>query len=582
MNIPPFPGGVWMVDFEFHPAGGREGNPPCPVCMVALEFYSGRTIRLWQDQLVSLSTAPFPTDGSALFVAYYASAEIGCFLSLGWPMPTNILDLFIVFRCLTNGKRTISGNGLLGALAYFGLDALAADEKVLMRQLILQGGGWSADDRIAILDYCESDVIALAKLLPALRNKIDWLRMLLQSQYALAVAHIEKIGVPLDLEVLRLLKSNWEAIQMNLIAAVDNNFGVYDGPTFKLDRFERFLARNGIAWPRLATGHLDLQDDTFKLMVNIHPRLAPLRELRNALSQMRLSELFVGDDGRNRCLLSMYRSKTGRNQPSNSRFIFGPSVWLRGLIKPREGFGLVYVDWSQQEFGIAAAISGDVNMMAAYTSGDPYLAFAKQAGAVPASATKSSHKTIREQFKACVLATQYGMGPESLAYRINQPLARARQLLDLHKRTYKRFWVWNEGVLNQALLSGQLWTTFGWQLFVDNYPNSRSLGNFPMQANGSEMLRLACIRLIADGIRICAPVHDALLIEAPLASLKDAVKHTQAVMKQASGIVLGGFTLESDAKIIRSPDRYMDERGTEMWNLVMAQLGRSDLKVESD
>lgn len=271
---------------------------------------------------------------------------------------------------------------------------------------------------------------------------------------------------------------------------------MYEGTTFKLERFERYLAAHRIAWPRLPSGGLDLQDDTFKDMARMHPQLSPLRELRGALSQMRLSDLAVGDDGRNRCMLSMFRSKTGRNQPSNTRFIFGPSVWLRGLIQPPEGYGLAYVDWSQQEFGIAAALSGDTAMMAAYASGDPYLAFAKQAGAVPQEATKHSHKAVRDQFKACVLAVQYGMGAESLAYRINQPTARARELLDLHRRTYRRFWAWSDGVLHQALLGGRIWMTFGWQLFVDDTPNGRSLCNFPMQANGTEMLRLACIRLI--------------------------------------------------------------------------------------
>jgi hypothetical protein len=58
-------------------------------------------------------------------------------------------------------------------------------------------------------------------------------------------------------------------------------------------------------------------------------------------------------------------------------FIFGPSVWLRGLIKPPPGYGIAYIDWAQQEFGIAAALSGDPLMMDAYRSGDPYLAFAK-------------------------------------------------------------------------------------------------------------------------------------------------------------------------------------------------------------
>ena len=85
MSAPVFPGGIWLVDFEFHPAHTREGNPPTSVCMVAIEFHSGQTLRLWQSDLVCLKAAPFPTDETALFVAYYASAEIGCFLAMGWP-----------------------------------------------------------------------------------------------------------------------------------------------------------------------------------------------------------------------------------------------------------------------------------------------------------------------------------------------------------------------------------------------------------------------------------------------------------------------------------------------------------------
>jgi len=65
------------------------------------------------------------------------------------------------------------------------------------------------------------------------------------------------------------------------------------------------------------------------------------------------------------------------------------------LIKPPPGHGVAYIDWQQQEFGIAAALSGDPLMMDAYRSGDPYLAFAKQAGATPADATKATHKAIR-------------------------------------------------------------------------------------------------------------------------------------------------------------------------------------------
>ena len=103
-------------------------------------------------------------------------------------------------------------------------------------------------------------------------------------------------------------------------------------------------------------------------------------------------------------------------------------------------------------------------MMDAYLSGDPYLAFAKQAGAVPAHATKHTHHAKREQFKACVLAVQYGMGPDALAARIGQPTIMGRELIRLHQETYKVFWRWSDAAVDHATLSGSIGTVFGWRV----------------------------------------------------------------------------------------------------------------------
>ena len=561
---------VWVVDFEFN---GAPGEIVSPVCLVARELGSGRTLRLWADQFVDLPAAPYATDGDALVVAYYASAEVGCHEALGWPHPENVLDLFTEFRALTNGTQLAAGNGLLGALAYYGLAGLAGEQKDSMRELVLAGGPWDAAEQAAILDYCESDVVALAQLLPAMEASIDLSRALLRGRYMKAAARIENVGVPIDMPMLERLRHHWADIQGDLIAAVDADYGVYEGPSFREQRFAEYLAHHNIAWPLLPSGRLKLDDDTFKEMAKAHPELSSLRELRVTLGQLRLSELAVGADGRNRCMLSAFRARTGRNQPSNKQFIFGPAVWLRGLISPPPGYAVVYVDWSQQEFGIAAALSGDIAMREAYTSGDPYLAFAKQAGAVPSDATKQTHGAVREQFKACVLAVNYGMGAEGMAQRIAQPVCRVRELLELHQSTYRTFWKWSEGCLDYANLHGELYTVFGWPIRVGSDANPRSLRNFPMQANGAEMLRLACCLLTEAGIRVCAPVHDALLVEAPLETLDAVVALTQELMAQASEVVLGGFRLWSDAKVVRYPDRYMDERGVPMWDKVMALLG---------
>jgi DNA polymerase-1 len=574
---------IVAVDFEFEfgghdtfAAASRSGERPRPVCMVARELRSGQTWRLWRDEFGS--APPFAIGPDALFVAFYASAELGCFRALGWPKPANILDPFTEFRDRTNGLETPAGAGLVGALTYFGLDSLGSQEKDDLRALVLRGGPWSSDERIVTLDYCQSDVDALERLVPAMLPRIDLPRALLRGRYMAAAAAMEFAGVPIDTAVLGLLRERWTAIQDDLIRAVDEH-GIYDDRTFKLERWAHFLAAHNIPWPVLDSGQLDLGDDAFRQAAKTYPLVAPYRELRSALSDLRLNDLAVGEDGRNRTILSAFRSRTGRNQPSNSKYIFGPSVWLRGLIKPPPGHGIAYVDWQQQEFGIAAALSGDVAMQAAYKTGDPYLAFAKQAGAIPQDATKETHTTQRELFKVCALAVQYGMEAESLALRIAQPPVVARDLLRAHHETYRTFWRWSDAAVDYAMLTGALHSVFGWHVHVNQNSNPRSLRNFPMQANGAEMLRLACCLATERTIEVCAPVHDAVLICAPVDRLDEDVARMRAAMAEASRVVLDGFELGTDAAVIRYPDRYMDKRGGVMWERTLSLITRQDAKA---
>jgi hypothetical protein len=334
------------------------------------------------------------------------------------------------------------------------------------------------------------------------------------------------------------------------------------------------LASREIPWPRLPSGSLCLKDDTFKEMARSYPAVAPIRELRTTLSQLRVHELAVGLDARNRVLLSPFGSKTGRNQPSNSKFVFGPSAWLRSLIKPAPGRAVAYVDWSQQELAIAAALSGDEQMQQAYRSGDFYLSFAKMAGAVPPDATKKTHAAQREQFKTVSLGVLYGLSDYGLAMKLGIPTAYGRDLLRMHKDVFRRFWKWSDMVRDEGMLAGKLTTVFGWEAHTGKDANALSLRNFPMQGNGAEMMRVACCLATEEGITICCPVHDALLVEAGAAEIDAVVLRTQQIMQHASELVLDGFGLGTEAKLVKYPNRYMDPRGEVMWRTVMELCGR--------
>ena len=568
---------IWMADFEFVVGGGER---PRPVCMVAEEFWSGRQIRLWEDDLRRLKAAPFNTGPNACFIAYFASAEFGCFLALGWPLPTNTIDLFAEHRVMTNGTLLPHGNSLLGAARHFGVDTIGADEKETMRDLIMAGGPWSSAQREAILEYCASDVDLLRPLLAAMAPKLAATQQRLghaiwRGRYMGAVATMEHNGIPIDAATLSAINENWQGIQDRLIADVDQEYGVYDGRTFKMDRFKAYLAAQKIPWPRLDGGRLALDDNTFRTMARAYPQVSALRELRHALGELRLNSLAVGPDGRNRTLLSPFRSKTGRNQPSNSKAIFGAAVWVRGLIKPEQGTGVAYLDFASQEFAIAACLSGDEKMWQAYESGDPYLQFAKDAGLAPADATKSSHEALRDRCKAIVLGVQYGMSASGMAQRAGIMAAEARELLQLHHEHYRTFWAWANRNVETALAGGTLSTPMGWQ-FRQGYGtegNPRSILNWPMQSTGADILRLSCVRLMEAGVKICAPVHDAILIEAPLDALDHQVELARKVMERACRDVLGGRACRVDAEIIGSPNRYMDKkRGVGMWNTVMRSI----------
>jgi hypothetical protein len=563
-----------VADFEFE-FGDRDGNLPRVVCLVAKELRTDTTWRLWRDELGS--APPFPIGLDSLFVAFYASAELNCFRALGWSMPARILDLYTEFRCRLNGidnKRT-----LILAMNHFGLDAMAAIEKKAMIDLILTGGPWSEEQRRDILQYCTDDVYALERLLPAMLPGIDLPHALIRGRYMAAASAMERTGVPIDIAKLDLLRNKWETIQEQLIAEVDADYGVYDGRSFRQARFEEYVAKHQLPWPRLPTGKLALDRDTFKEMARSYPIVSPLRELRHALSELRLNSLTVGEDGRNRVVLGAFGSRTGRNQPSNSKLIFGPSVWLRGLIKPPPGHAVAYIDWSSQEVGIAAALSGDEIMMADFRSGDPYIAFGVGAGILPPNATKKSHEAERTAIKACVLGLQYGMGEYTLASRIGKSEFEARQLVRAHRERYRKFWMMAEGAVACAMQGQSLQTVFGWAVHPGPYSKERSMLNFPMQANGAEMMRVAACLATERGIAVCAPAHDAFLIEAPIERIEEDTQAMRGIMEDAARIVLNGFTIKTDAMIVRFPDRYMDEkRGRRMWDRVMKLLAQSSMR----
>ena len=106
-----------------------------------------------------------------------------------------------------------------------------------------------------------------------------------------SVALMERQGIPIDTETLGLLRENWDLIRSQLIDRIDVA-GVYTEGSFSEQRFEQYLAANGVPWPRLQSGRLALDEDTFRQQARSHSRfIAKYHELRSALSKLKLNSL---------------------------------------------------------------------------------------------------------------------------------------------------------------------------------------------------------------------------------------------------------------------------------------------------
>ena len=588
----PFPE-IWIVDTEFYPGaglanGGVVGDPITPLCLVAKERRSGRVIRLWQDELGKIP--PYPTDGRALIVGYALAAEFGFHVALGWPEPAHALDAYVEFRHLTNdgsigaGGREKGFYSIGGALRYFGQDEIDTARKDEMRKRILQGPPFTDREKRDILLYCEDDVIALDRLFPhtirTLRPPLGHAMFRAKVQWTVALH--ERRGVPMNGLQLGKMKHHWQDMRCGLVEELDGPFGCFEivkgRPHWRRKRFAAYLHRQGLlaGWLRRADGNLDESDEAFLAMVQSpqYRHMEPLRNLRYALAKLRISNLSVGADHRNRAPLWAYGTKTGRHAPKASQFIFGPAKWLRFMITPPPWSCLVHRDFMQQEVRIAAVLSGDGALLYACESGDVYEGIATQLGFIRESMNLDERAEVRSLFKIVVLSVQYGTGFRALAQLTGISEDVAAEILARLKARFPRYAEFCDNVWDHAALDLEIGTPFGWYMQTPPGMNPRTIRNYPMQSTGSEIQHVMCVLAERRNIQVLVTVHDAVMAEGPADCGEDLAIELDRLMGDASAVVLQGYRLPTDKQIIKPGETYFDKRGKEMWATVSRLLAK--------
>jgi len=557
---------VWVLDYEFyHFKGGLD----TPLCYAAKNILTGEIV---QEIIGKNFKKPlYPINDDNLYICFTASAEWGCHLALNLPIPTFTLDTYVEFLLRTNGKPRPYGTGLLGACEANGINGADAAYKEDMRQRILEGPPYSDQDLEKILLYNKQDVLLTELLFYKLLPEIDWPYALVRDQFMGGMARIQRRGSPVSSIEHFILKHGMPLLKDKLITNLDKDYDVYENGSLKLAKLKAYMQVHNIPWGFTPTGRPKTDYEFVSEKAKAYPQLENLKELMGCLSQVKLNDILIGPDGRNRCQLKPFMTATGRNAPSNAEFIYGPAKWLRFLITCPPGYGFANVDYSAQEIGVAARLSGDQNLLRDYWTGDPYITFSINTGILPKTATKNTHSDVREKIlKQLFLGTNYGSTARGFAERSGLPYISAKIIYGLHQQEYPQYWAWAREQASTAMLTGEHQTPCHWKHYTHN-SQYNSLLNFPMQATGSDILHLAVNLCDRNGIEICATLHDALFIQAPLEILDEQVKKTQLLMEKAAEIVIG-MKLRTDAKVIKYPEHYIDKRGIKTWNLIWTLL----------
>jgi DNA polymerase-1 len=558
---------VWVVDFEF---SKDEVGRPDPICLAAHELISGRQVSLWRDQMGV--APPYDIGEDAIFACYSGNeAELACHLALSWPLPANVVDLITEYRLAICGRGNEKSLGLLAALARFDILAkVDAEEKKRAQRRCIAGGQFEPGERAWIQSYCNSDAEEECELLRALGPPAVSPHAIWRGEFTKAIARMWWRGVPIDPR-FRQLAADREAWPQLLGWIIDQHradFPVYDGNTLKADAYAEWLTENDIPVPRTRTGRPSLSLDVLAALAREYPVLAPFEEGRRMLGQLHEFPLPICADNRLRTWFAPFWTITSRAAPPTNGYVYSLPSWMRAMIQPPPGMALAYLDYEAMEFGLAAALSGDENMVAAYNSGDPYIWTGVAFGGLPPDATKKTHPELRGVYKTGGLACIYGIGASSLAGRIKRSRAFAGDFLKRHHRTFAQYWRWSDGVVAEAIRRGMYTSRHGWRYRVRPPLNIRSLRNWPVQTTGADILRCAVIFADTIGVEMLATAHDAVLIQAPEERIEQAAGEMAECMTRAALLLTDGFPLRVEIDIKRANERFIDPRGKATYALV--------------
>jgi DNA polymerase I len=508
----------------------------------------------------------FPILIEATVVAHNALFDLGFLSSLGFE-PSRVADTMILSQLLHAGAKV---EPLKRGQTSHSLDSVVERELGLELDKTYQSGDWGGTLTPEMIGYAAKDVEVLLPLYEVLTARIKEASLTyvaeIEHRALPAVVWMSGAGVPIDAEGWRehARKSVADTarlkVQLNALAP--------EHPEGKEWNFGSHQQVRKVA-KLLSVDLPDTKDETLAFFAKEHAFIAALRNYRKAsklASAYGAGWLESGchEDGRIYASWRQLRAATGRMACDHPNLQNIPrSGPLRSYIRAPEGRVFVIADYSQIELRIAAKISGDREMLSAYTKGrDLHILTAQSL-----TGRKEVSSEDRKLAKAVNFGLLYGMGAKGLrvyalrSYGIEMSLGEASHYRRRFFETYPglKTWhdrerrVWHRDDTETRTLPGR--RRMGVERLTDRL-------NAPVQGAAADGLKLALALLWecrsecpgAVPVLVC---HDEIVVECDTEQAADVKAWLERAMVEGMEVVLNGtdevdVPVEVEARVARS------------------------------
>jgi DNA polymerase-1 len=199
---------------------------------------------------------------------------------------------------------------------------------------------------------------------------------------------------------------------------------------------------------------------------------------------------------------------------------------------------LISADYSQFELRLAAAITGDKNMIEAFNNdADIHTQTAAEIYGIPADkVTKSQRSSVKE----VNFGIMYGLGPHALSNSTGMSFGEAKDFIKRYFEIRPKLKGYIEKTRELAEQQGYVETLLGRRRptpdvqssnFVVREAAYRAAINMPLQGSAADIMKLAMVEVakkLEPDTKILLQIHDSLIIEAP----KDKAEAVGEIVKQ--------------------------------------------------